>query len=216
MPKISLSMLTSYLTCPRLCYYRIHYGESTFSESNAVREIYISLRRGLDMPWAENRARSLYEAFDDEIFRAAAAKFVMSDVLETLKPLDWDVNVRSERLGISMVIDEVVEVSGTTFPLFVSRDAPKKGVWLKDAVKATLACMALQAKEGFIYYAYSGELRSCSVTVTMKRRCLKLIERVRMLAKGFMPERKEGKYCKFCSFAEDCRNEPETFASKFL
>jgi len=74
---IKLSHLTSYITCPRLCYFRIHAYEESFTEFAAVREIYLSMRQGFDLDWARERAKALHEAFDEGIFESAANKFVL-------------------------------------------------------------------------------------------------------------------------------------------
>ncbi|MEM0022078.1 MAG: hypothetical protein QXK44_00835 [Archaeoglobaceae archaeon] len=34
---IKLSHITSYLTCPRLAYYRLKFGEDSFTEKHAVK-----------------------------------------------------------------------------------------------------------------------------------------------------------------------------------
>ncbi len=213
---IQLGHLTSYLTCPRLCYYRLHSGERTFTEYQAVREIYISLRRGFGLSWAEERARALNEEFNEDVFKRAAQNFVYDDVLKDFKPIDWDVQILAEKLGIAMIVDEIVEFNSEIYPLFVGLRAPKSGVWFKDAVKIAVASFAKGYGAGLVYYAYSGEIRRSEVTIATKRKVLKLTERVKMVAGGFLPERRRSEYCRFCSFAEECRQEPETFASKFL
>ncbi len=211
---LNLSHLTSYLTCPRLCYYRLRDREKGFTESQAAREIYISLRRGFDIAWAEERAKTLHD-FDEEVFRTAASKLVFSDLLNDFKPVDWDIVVRSERFGLSFVIDEIVEFD-SRYPLFVSLKAPQSGVWFRDAIKVAAACMVCGFDAGLVYYAYSGELRRCELSFGLKRSFLKLLERVRMVANGFLPERKRSAYCESCRYREVCDAQPETFASKFL
>ncbi|WP_202320576.1 PD-(D/E)XK nuclease family protein [Archaeoglobus neptunius] len=210
---IGLSHVVSYLTCPRLCYYRIHFGENVFAEIHAVREIYFSFRQGFDLEWAESRTRSLYENFDEGVFRRAAEKFVYID--HGLRTVDFDVYVRSEKLGVGMVVDEIVRDGERDVPLFISLNPPEKGVWLRDVIKAGFA--ALIGFDGArIYYAYSGDLRSAETGYGTKRRVLKLIERVKMVERGFLPEKRESKYCDLCNFKEECHSKPETFASKFL
>lgn len=213
---IPLSTITSYLTCPRLCYYRINYGESVFTEYQAIREIYLSLRMGFDLEWARNRAESVNDDFDPEIFDNAAKKFIFKQFLNDLKPVDWDVVVKSDKLGIVAIIDEIVEFDGVKTPLFVGLNAPDKNVWFKDAIKIAAVSLASNYGKGLIYYAYSGELRKLDVSFGLRRKALKLIERVKMVSKGFLPERRESKYCEFCSFADECNRQPETFASRFL
>jgi len=212
---IRMSDITAYITCPRLCYYRVHYGEGSFTEVNAVREIYMSYRRGFDLYWAEERCKNLYESFDGRVFKKAAEKFVFIPELEKLRAVDWDVVVRSEKLGVVMVIDEIVEDNGQ-HPLFVSTNPPVRDVWFRDAVKAAVASILGVGGRSYFYYACTGDLRDFTPNSGIRRRAIKLIERVRMVKQGFLPERREGGYCEYCNFSEECETKPETFASKFL
>jgi len=211
---IKLSHITSYITCPRLCYYRLHFEDEVFTEMNAVREIYLSFRRGFDLKWAEERAKALYSNFDYEVFKKASEKFVYREI--GLKTVEWDTVLKSERLEVVMTIDEIVSDGQREFPLFLSLNSPEEGIWFKDVIKAGIAGIIAGYDESKIYYAYSGELRDVEVSYGIKRKALKLIERVKMIKKGFLPERRESEYCRFCSFKEDCKAKPETFASKFL
>lgn len=213
---IKLSHITSYLTCPRLAYYRYHFGDEIFSEKQAVREIYLSLRRGFGAEWAKQRILATNKNFKEEIFESALKKFVFSKGLEELRSLDWDVVFTSESLGVSLIIDEIVEFKGENFPLFVSLNAPKEGVWLTDQIRAGVSALIAKLNKTIIYYAYSGEIRVVDASIGVRRKALKLIERLKMIKNGFLPERNETNYCKICSFAEDCKQTPQTFASRFL
>ena len=213
---ISLSQIVSYTICPRLCYFRIKFGEKNFTESHAVREIYLSLRRGFDLEWARKRAMTINENFDLDVFNSAASKFVFSDLLHDFKPIDWDVTIKSDRLDVVVVIDEIVEFRKKTYPVLVSLKAPKEGVWFRDLMKIAVLSVISDYKSGLIYYAYSGELRKVDSNISLRRKALKLIERVKMIKNGFVPERRECRYCNFCSFVNECKVKPNTFASKFL
>ncbi|MCX7727273.1 MAG: hypothetical protein N2053_10550, partial [Chitinispirillaceae bacterium] len=208
--------ITSYLTCPRLAYYRYHFGDRRFSEKQAVREIYLSLRRGFGIEWAKQRILATTETFNEEVFENALKKFVLSKSLEELRSADWDVVFTSEELGVSLVVDEMIEFNGENYPLFVSLNAPKEGVWFPDQIKIGVTALITKLNRGFVYYAYSGYLRIVEANIGIRRKAIKLIERLKMVKNGFLPERNEIEYCKICSFAEDCKSRPETFASKFL
>lgn len=213
---IKLSHITSYLTCPRLAYYRMKFSEKSFTEKHAIKEIYKSLRMGLGIEWAKERAKALNEFFREEIFNQALKKFRFVKELEELKPIDWDVVYTSEKLGVSLTIDEIVRFRNENFPLFVALNAPKSGVWFQDSIKAALTAIVAKLEKSVIYYSYSGEIRVVEADFALKRKSLNLVERLRMIEKGFLPERNESEYCRFCRFAGDCNKTPETFASKFL
>ncbi|MCS7118702.1 MAG: hypothetical protein RMH75_01430 [Archaeoglobaceae archaeon] len=213
---IKLSHIISYLTCPRLAYYRFKFGERSFTEKNAVREIYQSLRRGFGIEWARERAKTMNENYSEEVFNQAVHKFKFSQALEEFRALDWDVVFNSEKFGITLTVDEIVEFKNDEYPLFVSLNAPKIGVWFQDLIRAGIISLVTVFDKIFLYYAYSGEIRIAESSFNLKRKALKLIERLKMIEKGFLPERNEGEYCKFCKFFDDCNRIPETFASKFL
>lgn len=213
---IKLSHITSYLTCPRLAYYRYHFGENRFSEKQAVREIYLSLRRGFGLEWAKQRILAMNESFDEEIYNNALKKFILSKRLEDLRSLDWDVVFTSKEFDVALAIDEIVEFNGEKFPLFVSLSAPPQGVWFPDQIRSGVTALITKLNKSMIYYAYSGEIRVAEASFGVRRKALKLLERLKMIKNGFLPERNETSYCKNCSFAVDCKSTPETFASKFL
>ncbi|AAB89076.1 PD-(D/E)XK nuclease family protein [Archaeoglobus fulgidus] len=211
---IKLSYLTSYITCPRLCYFRVHVGEKRFTELTAVREIYLSLKQGFDLDWAKKRAKALHGAFDEEAFRSAANKFIFPQI--DCKSVEVDATIKSKSLGLLVSVDEIVECDGELLPLFLGLNPPENGVWFKDMVKAGAAALAGNYSKALIYYGYTGDLRPVEVTFSLKKKVIKLIERVKLIQRGFLPERKESRYCNYCSFSEDCKSRAETFASKFL
>ncbi|MBO8180345.1 MAG: Dna2/Cas4 domain-containing protein [Archaeoglobus sp.] len=211
---IKLSHLTSYITCPRLCYFRIHDGDESFTEFAAIREIYLSMRQGFDLDWARKRARALHKAFDDIVFDSAARKFVYPQI--DCKTVDIDIVLKSESLGLLVSVEEIVECNGEAVPLFISLNPPEKGVWMRDMIKAGAASIAGNYSNALIYYAYTGDVRRVEVTFSLRRKVIKLIERVKLIQRGFLPERRESRYCDYCSFSEECERKSETFASKFL
>lgn len=211
---IKLSHLTSYITCPRLCYFRIHGGEEIFTEFAAVREIYLSLRQGFDIEWARKRAKALHDTFDESVFESAANKFVYPQL--DCKSVELDVLLKSETLGLLVSVEEVVECEGERLPLVLSLTPPEKGVWMKDRIKAGAAALVGNYSGALIYYAYTGDIRKVEATFNLKRKVIKLVERVKLIKRGFLPERRESGYCDHCSFREECMSKAETFASKFL
>jgi len=222
----TISELTSYVYCPRLCYFRQRYGEKP-SILNAAKEIYLSLRKGLDVDWARNRFLST--GGDEEIFDVAKRAFsgLISD-LEDYKPMDWEVTLSSEKYRLRGVIDEIVLKNSEIRPLAISLRAPTDGVWFKDAIKVVSQIMLMneggklvnlsggKIDGGLVYYCFDGEIREVKLDKRMKFHVIKLVERVLRLKKGFIPERIEKRKCKNCGYKENCQTTTSTFASKFL
>ena len=214
---ITLSQVISYLTCPRVCYYRMQNDENVYTERHAARDIYISLRMGFDINWAKKRSKMMHENFNQDVFEKAVRNFVLVDQLNNLMPIDWDVIVKSQEMDLVAAIDEIVVApSSQQIPLFVSLNAPERGIWYRDMMKSAVLSLMRGYNHSLVYYAYSGELRRVLVSPALKRRAIKLVERVKMISKGFVPQKIESNYCKICNFREDCLNQPDTFASKFL
>jgi CRISPR/Cas system-associated exonuclease Cas4 (RecB family) len=173
---------------------------------------------GFDINWARKRSKKMNDNFNRDIFERAAKNFVLADELKNLKPVDWDVVVRSQEMNLVAAIDELVTTTEQQqqIPLFVSLKAPAHGVWYRDMMKAAVLALIDNFNSSLFYYAYSGEIRKVDVGSGLRRRAMKLIERVKMISKGFVSQKIESRYCKFCNFREDCLNLPNTFASKFL
>ena len=214
---INVSDLTGYLTCPRLCYFRMRFG-TELNEMNAVREIYLSLRKGYDLTWAENRFLEL--GGDKEVFKRAKVNFEFLNELEILKPVDWEVKLESERYRLRGILDELVEFRSNFHPLILSLKSPQKDVRFKERIKVSAFCMLLKERDvncdyGFVYYCYDGVLRRVDVGRRERYYVLKLVEKVERIKKGFMPEKGKNAKCEFCEYGEVCQSKPSTFQEKF-
>ncbi len=226
----TISELTSYAYCPRLCYFRQRYGESSGILS-AAKEIYLSLRKGLDLKWA--KTRFLYMGGNEEIFDLATEMFVIDSIeeLSRYEPVEWEIVLVSERYRLRGVVDELVLENSEVMPLVISLRAPSKGVWFKDGVRVASQAMLLnddhhilqglqrpdrKIERGLVYHCFDGEIREVKVDRKMRFHVIKLVERVLRVKKGFIPEKIEGKKCLNCSYREDCHTTSSTFASRFL
>ncbi|AGK60683.1 CRISPR-associated protein Cas4 [Archaeoglobus sulfaticallidus PM70-1] len=216
---VSVSEVTSYAYCPRYCYFIQRYGES-YGRGMALKEIYLSIRKGLDAEWAKARFLSL--GGDEGIFSSAIEDFRFNGSLNELVPVDWEVSLTNEKFRLKGVVDEIVTKNEMLYPLSISYKAPERGVWFKDRVKITCFCILLEeklkdkVKRGFVYYCRDGRLRDVEISRKDRMTVLRMIERVIRLRKNFIPERKESGKCKFCSFRENCLTMKTSFASKFL
>ncbi len=227
----TISELTSYAYCPRLCYFRQRYGERP-GLLNAVKEIYLSLRKDLDFKWAKTRFLSM--GGREEVFEIARREFAI-DLMKNLdryNPVEWEIMLVSERYRLSGIIDEIVLENSEIKPVTISLRAPQKGIWFKDAIRIASQIMLLndnynrhaqlqglsgnKVERGLVYHCFDGELREVKMDRKMRFHVIKLVERVLRLKKGFIPERVEGRKCKNCNYKEDCQATSSTFASRFL
>lgn len=215
----NVSEISAYVVCPRLCYFRMR-DKIKPTELNAVKEIYLSRRKGFDESWAFERFSQMFD--DEELFRRASENFKFDRSLERLKPVDWEIRLKSEKIRLRGILDELVEYGDRRFPLVLSLRSPKDDVWFRDRIKLAAFCMLLKAngvncERGFVYHCFDGKLRAVEIGRKDRYYVLKLIERVLRLKKGFVPEKtRNTKICEKCDYMEVCSSKPSTFASKFL
>ncbi len=216
---VRVSDIASLLFCQRYCYFNLHFPlESQVSEFQAMKEIYFSWRNyGED--WkskAESRFLAIYGKENLDLFKKAIKNFKFSSELNNLKSIETEVEVRSDKLKLIGVLDEVVESFNEKLPLILGFKAPDNEIWYKDRIKLSAFCIMLKIDKGYIYYCRSGILKDYKVRIKDKRVVLKAIDRVRKLKNNFLPEKEKSNKCKNCKYNEICNSKTETFASKFL
>jgi len=208
---IRVSDLTNFLRCPRLSYFRMNNPVEIPTELKAAKEIFLSLRKGFDYEWAFNRFNILYPD-SKEIFISASSKFVFSDELEKLTPKEWEVHLYSDKLNLKGVLDELHERSF----LLVSLRMPESGIAFRDKIKIGAYSLLSKLDNAYIYYCYDGKLVNYRVGRRDKYNAIRVLEKVKKISRGVIPERKEIEYCSRCEYTDLCSNTRSTFASKFL
>lgn len=209
---IKIGDLTSFITCPRLAYFRMHQEKDVPNEYHAVREIFLSLRKGYDYEWAFERFSALYPDSKD-IFALSASKFRYSEELENIKPASWEVYFESEKLKLKGVVDEITE-KGKFLIVMLKKNSDD--FTFKERMRLSAISAISGIKEGYVYYAYDGFLAEYKETRKDRYNLLRILEKLRKIEKGFLPERKESQRCQICEYYEECNTKPETFASKFF
>ncbi len=148
-----------------------------------------------------------------EIFISASSKFKLSDELEDLKPVAWEVTFKSEKYGIKGIVDEILE--GNRF-LLVTLRKKHEDFSFKERMRLAATSIISGMKEGYIYYAYDKNLAFYELKRRDKYNLLRIIEKLRKIEKGFLPEKRESKRCDFCLYKSYCDSKPQTFASRFF
>ncbi|WP_456370815.1 hypothetical protein [Geoglobus sp.] len=204
--------ITSFLACPRLAYFRIHHPKDLPSEYHAAREIFLSLRKGYGYEWAYERFSALYPDSED-VFRSAASKFRYSPDLERVTPREWEVFFESEKLGIRGVVDEVTE-DGKFVVLMLRKNS--ETFTFRERMRLSAISVISGMDEGYAYYAYDGVLRAYMVSRRDRYNLLRILEKLKRVERGFMPERRESERCNSCEYSESCEARPSTFLSRFF
>ena len=207
---VRVSDVVNFVKCKRLAFFSIHHPKDFPTPLKAAREIFLSLRKGFDYDWAFERFSTLYPEARD-IFVEASKNFTFSDELEKLIPLKWEQYYYSEKLKLSGIVDEVHENSF----LWVSLKVPKKERF-ENRIKAACYSILTGFDTAYVYYCYDGKLERINVSRRDKYNALRIIEKVRKVERGIIPEREESWMCEKCVYANSCKEERSTFASRFL
>ncbi len=209
---MKIADVTSFVTCPRLAYFRMHFNEDKATEYHALREIFLSLRKGFGYEWAYERFISLYPD-SDEIFKKASSKFKYSDDLEVIEPLEWEVYFESKKFGLKGVVDEITK-NGEFLVVMVRKSGDN--FTFKERMRLASISLISGIESGYVYYGFDGKLERYTLNRRDKYNLLRILEKLKRIEKGFLPERRETKKCLSCEYKENCDTKPSTFLSRFF
>ncbi|HWR25913.1 MAG TPA: Dna2/Cas4 domain-containing protein [Methanosarcina sp.] len=152
----------------------------------------------------------------------AVEEYGKEPMLAALTPVKTEPFLSSEKLNLKGVPSKLVCFEGTQVPSILRPGScPEQGVWASDRVHAAAFVLLLEAKcekevpFAFVEYVSFGLLRRVIIRSSDRREVLQIRRDVEKIKAGFMPERKEEKLCKECSFLEKCTSEP-SLMSKFF
>ncbi|HNR56957.1 MAG: CRISPR-associated protein Cas4 [Methanothrix sp.] len=244
-----------YLRCPRLLYFQAM-GRKVHPEAAApatllMREVALSLseigpeeaadlggwlREALERALVELPAifpdrmnpHDLQAAAEEVGAWAAEVAPRMVLALQLITPSTVEVDLRSDRLGISGRVDRVVsrgDEDGTPnvkVPSMMRVDLPPEaGVWRSDRLRLAGYAMLLEEKLetrvdlGLVEYLRAGEVREVEIRPTDRRRVLRIRDRVRLIGEGKLPDRPREAPCDRCPVLDACETR-QTLASKFF
>lgn len=143
----------------------------------------------------------------------------VSPFCDDLLPCEVDVDLRSERLGLSGRLDRLTP--GFIPSIIRTGQAPAEGVWKKDRLMLAGYSMLLGEKysmkinRGLVEYPRAGFVRQVHIYSVDKARVLRIRDRVRQIKEGQLPDRPENVRCDDCTERERCEIK-RTLASKFF
>lgn len=253
---VRVSDISLYLRCPRLVYFQAM-GRSVWPKAESparllLREMALSLSEfepdgGSDLlAWlgeALDRAEAELpviwgEGVNIHDLRAAAGEIRetlpeiatnLSPKLSLLIPSEVEVDLRSDRLGLSGKLDRIVSRAGDgrpggriSIPSIIKTDnPPETGVWRSDRLRLTGYAMLLEDESkrrvdrGLVEYPRAGEVREVEIRSSDRRRVLRIRDRVRLINGGKLPDRPKDAPCERCPVTEVCETR-STLASKFF
>lgn len=252
---VRISDLSLYLRCPRLLYFaamgrKVHPGAAN-PASLLMREVALSIseigpEEGADLGGFLQEAleRALVElpailpdqmnphdlqaAAEEVGFWAAEVAPKIQLALELITPSTVEVELRSDRLGLSGRIDRVVSrgaedgTPNVRVPSMMRVDlAPEAGVWRSDRLRLAGYAMLLEEElerrvdRGLVEYLRTGEVREVEIRPTDRRKVLRIRDRVRSIREGKLPDRPQEAPCDRCPVLDACETR-QTLASKFF
>jgi CRISPR-associated exonuclease Cas4 len=253
---VRISDISLYLRCPRLVYFQAM-GRPVWPKADSparllLREMALSLSEfepegGIDLlAWlgeALDRAEAELpviwgEGVNIHDLRAAAVEIretlpemasSLSPKLVLLTPSEVEVDLRSDRLGLSGRLDRIVSRAGgcgpggrISIPSIIKTDnPPERGVWRSDRLRLAGYAILLEDElkgkvdSGIVEYPRAGEVREVEIRSSDRRRVLRIRDRVRLINGGKLPDRPREAPCDRCPVLETCETR-HTLASKFF
>ena len=144
----------------------------------------------------------------------------LATVLDKILPSDMEVDMRSDRLGLSGRLDRLV-TDGHVPSIIKTGFAPDDGVWKKDRLQLAGYSMLTEEQYGGridlcqVEYPISGVIRTVQIHSVDRGRFLRIRNRVQQIKEGRLPERPEEARCIDCEVKDKCETRM-SLASKFF
>ena len=241
---VRISEIGLYLRCPRLVYFQ-NLGSLAAPEDVArmlLRALMFSLSA---LPSSQLSASDLKGLLEENLGRLEQEMPVIYEIdsievesacrdlepeiegisqelagsLNLILPCEVEIDLRSEKLGLSGRLDRLVH--GSVPCIIRTGRAPEAGVWKKDRIILSGYSLLLGEKEkrhipfGLVEYARQGLIRRVEIHGTDRARVLRIRDRIRLIKQGRLPDRPDDAPCKGCQAEEICRTR-HSLASKFF
>ena len=186
--------------------------QSLLKENLALLEQELPLIYEIDSALVESACRDLQPEIESISQELAGS-------LNLLLPCEVEIDLRSEKLGLSGRLDRLVH--GSVPCIIRTGRAPEAGVWKKDRIILSGYSLLLGEKEkrhipfGLVEYARQGLIRRVEIHGTDRARVLRIRDRIRLIKQGRLPDRPDDAPCKGCQAEEICRTR-HSLASKFF
>ena len=251
---IKVSDITTYLKCPRMCYFTnkghdlVSEVSSGYLERLILKELamtYGSACNCADMQTflnnelerISNEIRVIYRNELGKIDDAAIAKSV-TDIRPLIETISSNLPVnsefysgefiqdepvlRSDKFGLSGSPDRLLKINESPVPSIIKTgNMPENGVWNSDRLQLTAYSILVEEKynsiveKGFVEYARWGIVRPVVIKRHERRKVLQVMDKIKKIQDGFMPERPKDAPCEYCGFVGIC-DVKSTLASRFF
>ncbi|MFP4654694.1 MAG: Dna2/Cas4 domain-containing protein [Methanohalobium sp.] len=155
----------------------------------------------------------------------AISYYEKDDLLEHITPFKTEPILNSDKLKLSGSPDILGLVNETPVKTIIKTGKyPDNGVWNTNRLHIS-ALTILAEKEygctvdsGFVLYARYVVIRKVKIRTNDRRQIFKILNRVKRIKRGVMPDKKESQLCNHCNFSKMCSNTNirDSLASKFF
>ncbi|MFZ3383800.1 MAG: CRISPR-associated protein Cas4 [Candidatus Methanoperedens sp.] len=256
---IKVSDITTYLKCPRMCYFTnkghdlVSEVSSGYLERLILKELaltYGSACNCADMQTflnnelerISNEMRVIYRNELGKVNDEAIAKSV-TDIHPLIEKISLNLSLnrdfysgdfnsgeliqdepvlRSDKFGLSGSPDRLLKINESIVPSIIKTgNMPENGVWNGDRLQLTAYSILVEEKynsivqKGFVEYARFGIIRPVVVKRHERRKVLQVMDKIKKIQDGFMPERPKEAPCEYCGFVGIC-DVKSTLASRFF
>jgi CRISPR-associated exonuclease Cas4 len=130
--------------------------------------------------------------------------------------------LQSGKFGLTGSPDRLIRTNDELMPSIIKTGKmPLNGVWQGDRLQLTAYAVLVEEKydipvrRGFVEYARLGMVREAAIRRHERRNVLQILEKIKKIQNGIMPEKPKDAPCEYCGFTEIC-DVKSTLASRFF
>jgi len=136
--------------------------------------------------------------------------------------LSHNETLQSGKFGLTGSPDRLIRTNDELMPSIIKTgNMPLNGVWRGDRLQLTAYAVLAEEKydipvrRGFVEYARLGVVREAAIRRHERRNVLQILEKIKKIQNGIMPEKPKDAPCEYCGFTEIC-DVKSTLASRFF
>ncbi|NJD53863.1 MAG: CRISPR-associated protein Cas4 [Candidatus Methanoperedens sp.] len=251
---IKVSDITTYLKCPRMCYF-INKGHELIGEISSgylerliLKELSVTYQSAInsndkhaflnnELERISNEIRVIYRNELSKIDDAAIAKSI-TDIRPLIETISSNLSdnsdfysgefiqdepiLRSDKFRFSGSPDRLIKINESIVPSIIKTgNMPENGIWNSDRLQLTAYSILVEEKynsiveKGFVEYVRRGIVRPVVIKRHERRKVLQVMDKIKKIQEGFMPERPKDAPCEYCGFIGIC-DVKSTLASRFF
>ncbi len=136
--------------------------------------------------------------------------------------LSHNETLQSGKFGLTGSPDRLIRTNDELMPSIIKTGrVPLNGIWRGERLQLTAYAVLVEEKydipvrRGFVEYARLGMVREAAIRRHERRNVLQILEKIKKIRDGIMPEKPKDAPCEYCGFTEIC-DVKSTLASRFF